>query len=780
MLRFRGYNPVLSILCLAFHLTLGTLGVLAEEYHIRSADEIQSTLDKLRGGDTLYIAGGDYYPRPVNAPWDHLTMRDRQGRPDGWITIRNEPGSRPRIFLGMNGGFYGLQLANVSYVRVEGLELVATQEDSGTTGLAASGHHIQIVNNIVHGFKGNCIGPSGSQLLVENNTVYDCAKTMSNWGPSGISIYHPRMNSTDNTDFAGNLGNPANRYAIIIRNNIVHDSVQVNSGTGNSGLVTDGNGIICDDFHGTQGNHGAFQGRTLIANNLLFNNGGRGIALYESSHIDVFNNTFYRNKRRLDGEGEFESTGDDNRFMNNIVFANDGVRGSVTNGGVTLFSNNLWFNDTGHTEGIGDISGRDPLFSRLMTDGSGDFRLQSSSPAIGAGRRDLDVMYDLQGLSRGQFDLGAYAAGPSQATSPAPSEDIIDLSSVCSSGYTFGTSSNEILRYQTFSVSSDRELKNITVKVRANASGESSIFASLFEARGDTPIGTALARSTASSSSISSHFTSLNIPLSFPRLIGGKTYAVVLGQEQPGAGYEWCTGSSGAAFGKGNGMTWVDESRLGRGWLQLSVRPSTSAGGTPRAPRKVPHTGSVVPTIDGKISGDRGWGGALTLPLNQVTRGTASGGASVRLKYNDTHLFIVFKVEDSNGTFDRGTWYENDGVEVFLDPTNAKASSTGQGNFQYFFSASKGVLLEANGKPSAGVSWKSRKIKTGYVVEAAIPWSTLNITSGTRSKIGIDFTSIDNPTGAGINKRAWAMPRDDGWRNPSILGTVELGPVARR
>ena len=116
--------------------------------------------------------------------------------------------------------------------------------------------------------------------------------------------------------------------------------------------------------------HGA-TGSTIV-NNTIFNSkigivigqGDSGATRAGSSNNYVANNIIYGNGH---GISEMGKVGDDNRYVNNLVYANDvdwRVKGLVT----------------------GTISA-DPLFVDYQKDGAGDYRLQDHSPAAGVGAR---------------------------------------------------------------------------------------------------------------------------------------------------------------------------------------------------------------------------------------------------------------------------------------------------------------------------------------------------------------------------------------------------------
>jgi hypothetical protein len=338
----RGRRAVLAAASCAALLTLAT-AASAKELHLKSSDDLPDALWNLAAGDTVYLAAGDYHPSVQNAPYNHLLIDSKNGTPTTWTTIRAEPGARPRIVMNAMTGF---TIKNSSFVRVEGLELVSdgveTQCEGGVQVIGS--HDVQIVDNWVHDFAGSGIELFDSQILIEGNIVWHNA-WRAFYGPSGISFFGGNLAASDNTHFAGALGNPGDHYEVIIRNNICFDNRQTNQtdgspGNGTTEGVTDGSGIILD----TLGNSPV---RTLVANNVVFYNGGHGIHVFQSSNADVVFNTLYRNVQFLPAgnDAELTSFGSNNRYINNVVYADNGRK--VTEGPADLFTGNLFFNGGG-------------------------------------------------------------------------------------------------------------------------------------------------------------------------------------------------------------------------------------------------------------------------------------------------------------------------------------------------------------------------------------------------------------------------------------------------
>ena len=104
---------------------------------------------------------------------------------------------------------------------------------------------------------------------------------------SGISIYEARAVS----DGAAGFHN-------VVRNNVSYANLITLSC---NKCHTDGNGIIMDDFQNTQTST-SWKNRTypyasLVENNLVFGNGGKGIQVFVSDNITLRHNTAYYNNQ---------------------------------------------------------------------------------------------------------------------------------------------------------------------------------------------------------------------------------------------------------------------------------------------------------------------------------------------------------------------------------------------------------------------------------------------------------------------------------------------------
>ena len=105
----------------------------------------------------------------------------------------------------------------------------------------------------------------------------------------------------------------------------------------------DGNGIIVD-----KGRDYGYKGRTLIANNISYKNGGSGIHTYASDHVDIVHNTTYLNNQTKGiNYGQIMSNySGDVKVINNILYSAPNKPISSNNKSTnTTFNYNLYNNN---------------------------------------------------------------------------------------------------------------------------------------------------------------------------------------------------------------------------------------------------------------------------------------------------------------------------------------------------------------------------------------------------------------------------------------------------
>jgi parallel beta-helix repeat protein len=246
--------------------------------------------------------------------------------------------------------------------------------------------------------------------------VYECG-LYGPFGMSGISIYNPV-----NTDGV------TTGYKIRIVNNVSHSNYNYFPCECLPGKVTDGNGIILDDFKNSQRAAGdplkdvVYTGKTLVANNIVYNNGGSGIHTFKGVNTDIVNNTAYRNGRHPDLDGEiFANNSEGIVITNNILYGRTGEAVSHDFGNNTnvVMDYNLYYDGTlaPKLDGVTVAANSrvaDPLFVNAPDPAAAtpaDFTLQPGSPAVNAGTDANAPAVDFAGTPRpagGRSDIGAY------------------------------------------------------------------------------------------------------------------------------------------------------------------------------------------------------------------------------------------------------------------------------------------------------------------------------------------------------------------------------------
>jgi parallel beta-helix repeat protein len=295
---------------------------------------LQKAADMAEAGDTVYVMPGNY-TNPD--PGQNVLTITKPGTAIAPITFKafdfnNKPVIKVRNHV-------GIEIVG-SYINIDGLivegnakefsnmtatEVDALQKSQGRfnspitsgTGISIGGfhhnsspHHITVSNSIVKDNPGGGIsGIRADYVTIENNEVSGNS-FYSPYDTSGISLYQS-SNSDDQTG-----------VKLIVRGNTVYSNQNLISDYNhyrdedfnNRPQITDGNGIIVDDSARTQVQSvdggqlsqdlPAYQGKTLIENNKVFDNGGRGIHAFNSTNVEIRNNTLSHNLLTPDISGQ--------------------------------------------------------------------------------------------------------------------------------------------------------------------------------------------------------------------------------------------------------------------------------------------------------------------------------------------------------------------------------------------------------------------------------------------------------------------------------------------
>ena len=400
----------------------------------------------LQPGDTVIVRSGTYNTSSALSPSSSGSAGG------GYITFKSEVVGGAKIVSTAN---QGINISSKNYIRIEGFDITAVNG-----GIVANyGHHIEIVNNIVHDCNKNGLYLGrGEYYLVEGNIVHHC--TMDGSANNSITVQLMQNTSGDTT---------TPDYRCIIRGNIFRDN-------GVSTQKTDGGGIMLDQDPynpAVTWTPSYYNFPRLVENNICYRNVGPGIIILAGSeppgatqaargqnqwaHADVLvrNNTCIENSWRTnagDMGGNIICRASGTKFVNNIAVA-DKTFNTIRAIAITSlpkhpiifeeveFYNNLTFNgavgeasiysnNSGNnnallpTVGNGNKLGVDPKFVNRATF---DLHLASDSPAIdgGTSSHDGDTPTDIEGNTRsGTPDIGAYEAGEAPTSTMSPNSTV--------------------------------------------------------------------------------------------------------------------------------------------------------------------------------------------------------------------------------------------------------------------------------------------------------------------------------------------------------------------
>jgi uncharacterized protein DUF1565 len=257
-----------------------------------------------------------------------------------------------------------------SYVDLVGFDI----SGGSRLGIENNGSNVRILGNYVHNIAGSCSSSGGAGIDNANYSASNddiIGNIVGNIGPSigscntvqGIYLSNYGGVTANNIVFAVSAWGiqmwHAATNATIINNTVFncYGGIVVGAGDSPGGVTAD---------------------NTLVANNIVYKNTGYGIY-------------------------EYGATGTHNRYVSNLVTGNPTEVALLNGLSATAMVT------------------ADPQFVNYQANGTGDYHLKSTSPAINAGTSTSAPVTDFSGGTRpvgGAWDIGAYEFGATPATWP--------------------------------------------------------------------------------------------------------------------------------------------------------------------------------------------------------------------------------------------------------------------------------------------------------------------------------------------------------------------------
>jgi parallel beta-helix repeat protein len=250
---------------------------------------------------------------------------------------------------GQNGSFVwdtSKQPMTGNYIFIDGFTMTAAKETTYGQGIQLwdgnefgpqapnSVHHVWLMNSIISGYGQSGVSMNdGEYFYVVHNTIYNNSRVGCSAQGSGISFAvlkaftsYQRTKDDSNNRILGAIGSFNNA----IESNVIYNNAITQCGNQNNPYDTDGNNIIADTFNNQGSTNKVYPGSLLIAFNIVYNSGARGIHLYNSENITVANNSCYNGNLDPYINGTYRPCIGDNYGYNNTFFNNiaDGIAGS--------------------------------------------------------------------------------------------------------------------------------------------------------------------------------------------------------------------------------------------------------------------------------------------------------------------------------------------------------------------------------------------------------------------------------------------------------------------
>lgn len=187
-------------------------------------------------------------------------------------------------------------------------------------------------------------------------------------------------------------------------------------------------------------------------------------------------------------------------------------------------------------------------------------------------------------------------------------------------------------------------------------------------------------------------------------------------------------------------------------------------------------TNSTI-TIDGNPN-EAAW--CVNNTLTKIGFGTMNNTVRYGVLYNNTNLYIAAKVQDADLYGGQTDIWENDGIEIYIDPNNS-GSATYDANDRQYIRAYNNSTVWASAGGVSGIQSAQSAISGGYAMEIAIPWSLIGFSSvpAANTIIGFDIANDDNDDNTARNVQIVWNGDGNNYANTSKWGDLKISSTLK-
>ena len=796
-------------------------------------ETITFALTELQPGDTLAIADGVYSE-------GNLALEDLDGTAEAPTVIRsiNRWGAK---IEGTEASGIIFRVASSEHVVLDGLEVYhvgrSTQTNTASGISTPNSSYVTVRNCYVHDCGcGGINGGGGDYYLFERNVARRNAR-FSPFNCSGINVFQPvqldeepgfHIVIRDNVSFGNECRLPFTPLGFT-------------TPTDGNGIILD-DFLQTQSFDAGGNPNDPYLAATLIENNLVFDNGGSGIKAFEVDNIVVRNNTSYHNNHVLEeftpstAEIAFQSMEGDVIVENNIAVKRFGDNSQAYS--FDRKGNDYSFTTTrniavgGFREGApnvqqdGNIIVSEDRQSFVAFAGARDtvetftsvddfkqyFGLREGSPAIDYGVAENAPATDLNGAERPQgagYDLGAYEGivapigdldpdpfltaiieraadaipvdgiregfytGPVQQVTkelggnPAEPQDRSDISADWRGAYD-ATQLYVIVEVADQSLEAGDAVTVLVDGDNAKATAFDANDYAFTVAFDGAVTGDGLSASAAAATDrgynveVAVPWTLLGVEPADSLRIGIEVIVADVDGDEEAVELAWQSVVEGAR---------TDPSQFGEGLLN-EVPP-------------LPPIAAIFDevTVDG-VGDETLWDDIARYQIENVLQTVTGGEGDLagewRAGWDSTNLYFLVDVVDDTIVFDNelGAWFQDDGVELYIDADNAKTFGGYDDNDYQIVVRPDGLVFDTkNNLDTSAPQPFASVVETadGYTVEVALPWAALQAEPMSGAFIGLDVHLMDDDNGdTRDSKLSWFAEIDQSFQNAALFGTAFL------